>query len=140
MAINNPCPRASPSDSGSLWTINPWLPRFIYYINHGSQGFMAINNPCPRASPSDSGSLSTINPGYRGLSITPKTRYSCTMASWVQRLYHPRVNGVLPRAKPEEVHHYRALRNPCNTTLKCVKRNVQTIPYMERRQGYSLSC
>ena len=26
MAINNPYPCALPSDSGSLWTINPWLP------------------------------------------------------------------------------------------------------------------
>jgi len=25
-------PWALPSDSGSLWTINPWLPRFIYYL------------------------------------------------------------------------------------------------------------
>ena len=38
----------------------------------------------------------------------PKCRicYSCTMASqWVWHLYHLRVNDVLPRAKPEEVHH-----------------------------------
>ena len=36
MAINNPRPRASPSGSGGLWTINPWLPRFIYYVFKGS--------------------------------------------------------------------------------------------------------
>jgi len=43
MAINNPCPRALPSDSGSLWTINPWLPRFIYYLGVRLAHFDAVS-------------------------------------------------------------------------------------------------
>ena len=42
-------------------------------------------------------------------------------------------NGLEWKGLEVQMYSYRVFQNPCNTTLKCVKRIAQTIPYMERR-------
>ena len=36
----------SPSGSGSLWTINPWLPWFIYYVHRFCQRVVPVTTVC----------------------------------------------------------------------------------------------